>query len=143
MSQFTPSRIYGQKDALLIVNGRAISGFMDGAPFKIQFDGGEVAKTEGTDGPGMNIATPQGGTFHFTIRESSPDYDYLLGLYQLESNKTGVTVSASFISGGQMVFEMPRCLIGLPGELSTGDKKQGGTEFMIIGDSISANAPEI
>jgi hypothetical protein len=143
MSQFYPTRIYGQKDALLIINGRQIYGFMDGAPFKIQFDGGEVAKTEGTDGPGLNIATSQGGTFHFTVRESSPDYDFLLGIFALESDTTGVTVAATFVSGGQMVFDMPRCLLGLPGELSTGDKKQGGTEFMIIGDSITGTAPSL
>ena len=133
-----PTRIYGQKDSRLIINGRPITGLMDGTPFKIQFDGGEVEKTEGTDGPGLNIATPQGGTITFTIRETSPDYDFLLSMFDLESEFTGSTVSALFMSGSRIVAEMPRALIGRPGEWSTGDKKQGGIEFKIVGDSITA-----
>ena len=130
------SRIYGQKNTRIIVNGRQITGFMDGAPVKVVFDGGEVDKTEGTDGPGLNVATEQGGTISFTLRETSNDYYYLLGLWQQEEEFIGYTVSLTFMSGSQIILNLPRALIAKPGEWNTGDKKQGGIEFKVIGDSI-------
>lgn len=138
-----PSRIYGQKDSKILVNGVPIFNLMDGSSIRVVFDGGEVDKTEGTDGPGLNIATAQGGTVYFTIRETSVSYNYLMGLFQLESALTGVTVSVVMMSGSRIVFTMPRALIGQPGELSTGDKKQGGVEFKIVGDIIFALASPI
>lgn len=135
-----PSRIYGQKDTKVIINGVPIFNFMDGTSVRVTFDGGEVEKTEGTDGPGLNIATAQGGTVNFTIRESSINYNYLMGLFKLESALTGVTVSCIVVSGSRIAHVMPRGLIGQPGELATGDKKQGGIEFKVIGDLIEAGA---
>ena len=130
------SRIYGQKNSRIMINGRQITGFMDGSSIKVSFDGGEVDKTEGTDGPGLNVATDQGGTIGFTLRETTNDYQYLLQLWKLEEANVGTTINCTFMSGSQIVLSMPRALIAKPGELSTGDKKQGGIEFRVIGDSI-------
>lgn len=130
------SRIYGQKNSRILINGKQITGFMDGATIKVSFDGGEVDKTEGTDGPGLNVATDQGGTISFTLRETTNDYQYLLRLWKQEEQNVGYTINCTFMSGSQIVLHMPRALISRPGELNTGDKKQGGIEFRVIGDSI-------
>lgn len=129
------SKIYSQKDCKLMVSGKIISGFMDGAPFRVTFDGGEVDKTEGTDGPGLNRATGQGGTLSFTIRETSGDYQFLHGLW-VAQGATGLTTVATFSSGARVLFNMADCLVSLPRELSTGDKRQGGVEFIIVSRAI-------
>ncbi len=129
------SKIYSQKDCRLMVAGKPISMFMDGAPFRITFDGGEVEKTEGTDGPGLNRATGQGGTLSFTIRETSGDYSFLHGLW-VAQGASGLTTIATFSSGAKVLYNLADCLISLPRELNTGDKKQGGVEFVIISRAI-------
>lgn len=130
-------RLYSQKDTKLLIDGFRVEGYMDGAPIKVTFDGGEIEKTEGTDGPGLNMATPQGGTIAFTIREDSDFYNYAVGLYEAQLATGGIVIlNATLFSGSQLIMTLNDALITRPGELSTGDKKQGGVEFKIVGKAI-------
>jgi hypothetical protein len=135
MAFFT--KVYSQKGAVLNVKGLPISGFMDGSSIKVTWDGGEVEKTEGTDGAGLNLATHQGATISFTLRETSSDNSVLRGIFEAQQY-AGVfgdvtVVPCALITGGGVAVAMANCLIGPPGELSTGDKKQGGIEWKVIG----------
>ena len=133
------SRVYSQKGTILNVKGLPISGFMDGASIKVTYDGGEVEKTEGTDGAGLNVATHQGATISFTLRETSTDNEVLRGIFEAQQYASVMQpvsiIPCTLISGGGVVVAMTDCLISPPGELSTGDKKQGGIEWKVVGTS--------
>ena len=129
------SKIYQQKDCSVNISGRKIGGFMDGSSILVRFDGGEVAKTEGTDGPGLNRATAQGGTLEFTIRENSGDYQFLYGLFIAQS-ASGLTTAATFSSGSKVLFTFMDAILSLPGEMNTGDKKAAGVKFTLISRAI-------
>lgn len=53
-------KVYNQKNMSLTIDGVNIQDFHEGATFVYTWDGGEVDKTQGTDGAGINIATNQG-----------------------------------------------------------------------------------
>jgi hypothetical protein len=110
---------------------------MDGASIKVTYDGGEVEKTEGTDGAGLNVATHQGATISFTLRETSTDNNFLRGIFETQQFASVMqpvsAIPCSLITGGGVIVAMTNCLISPPGELSTGDKKQGGIEWKVVG----------
>lgn len=134
----TRTKIYAQKDHRLVVGGKALGGFMDGTPFTVEFVGGEVDITEGTDGPGINRATQQGGRLHFTLRETSDDCQYLYDLFQ-QQDFSESTTTAVLYSGSKILYSFSDGCISLPGDLTTGDKKQAGIEFVFVARVILQN----
>jgi hypothetical protein len=126
--------VYSQANTKVLVNGFEIRGFMDGTPITCTFDGGEIEKTEGCDGPALNMARRQGGTIKFIVRENSPSYLFLEGLQRAQyMADTALPCNVNVITGGGRIYELANCLIQQPGELATGDKKVGGIEFTIVG----------
>ena len=73
-------KVYNQKNMSLTIDGVNIQDFHEGATFVYTWDGGEVDKTQGTDGAGINIATNQGATLQFTLRETSRSIKFLSDL---------------------------------------------------------------
>ena len=122
---------YNQKSTTLTINGTTIDGLGEGASLVFTYDGGEVDKTQGTHGASINIATNQGATLKFTLMESSPSRQYLADLRKRQENGgDGVTVVLR--TGVEVLETMTDAFIGLPGELSTGDKKQGSLQYTMM-----------
>lgn len=121
-------QVYNQKNITLTVGGETIRGLHEGASLVITHDGGEVQKTQGTTGPGVNLATKQGMTIQFTLMEQSPSHAYLAQLRdtQYESNN-GVTIVVR--TGVDVKHILNNSFLSNPGELSTGDKMQGGQTY--------------
>ena len=115
-------KVYNQKNMSLTIDGVNIQDFHEGATFVYTWDGGEVDKTQGTDGAGINIATNQGATLQFTLRETSRSIKFLSDL-RLRQENGG--------AGVDILLTMTEGYISRPGQLSTGDKKQGSMQFTI------------
>ena len=79
-------KVYNQKNMSLTIDGVNIQDFHEGATFVYTWDGGEVDKTQGTDGAGINIATNQGATLQFTLRETSRSIKFLSDLRLRQEN---------------------------------------------------------
>lgn len=122
--------VYSQKQNTLTIDGVTMQDYMDGASIIVTYDGGEVDKTQGTDGAGINIATEQGMTIQFTLREDSRSRAFLESLHRRQEESGGVTVI--FRSGVNVLYSMSQAFIGLPGPLNTGDKKQGGIQYTVM-----------
>lgn len=121
-------RVYHQKNLTLTVDGATIQDFFEGASVVVTPDGGEVDKTQGTDGAGVNIATDQGKTIKFTLRETSRSRQFLKDLRTRQYNGgSGVTVVLR--TGADVLETLTEAFISREGELSTGDKKQGGIQY--------------
>lgn len=131
-------KVYNQKNMSLLVDGIQIKDFAEGATFVYTFDGGEVQKTQGTDGASVNIATNQGATLQFTLRESSRSHT-LLNALRLTQENGGPGCVVVFRSGADVLFTMTDAYISRPGQLSTGDKMQGSIQYTLTSanDDIS------
>lgn len=122
--------VYNQKGLTITIDGVNVQDYMDGASCIITLDGGEVQKTQGTDGAGINIATDQGATIQFTLRETSRSIKFLTDLRLRQSSGTG-GVTSVVRTGANILMTMPESYISRPGQLSTGDKTQGGLQFTL------------
>lgn len=131
--------VYNQKNLVLTIDGTTIQDFFEGASIVYTYDGGEVDKTQGTDGAGINIATDQGSTIKFTLRETSRSHQFLSDLRKRQYNGgSGVTVVLR--TGADVLETMTDAYISRPGELSTGDKKQGSMQYTLMSaDNESSN----
>jgi hypothetical protein len=121
---------YNQQTTSVLIDGVAIQDFFEGASIVFVVDGGEVDKTHGTDGPAVNLATDQGATCKFTLRETSRSRQFLADLRRRQSNGgSGVTVV--LLTGAEVVQTMQGAYLSNPGELSTGDKKMGSIQYTL------------
>lgn len=123
--------VYRQKVTSIIFNGLPLQGLMDGASVTIRPQGGQVQVTEGTDGPGVNIATKQGHILEVTLREDSPDHEYIMDINRNQANG-GPGVPLALYMGTDRVFATGEAYIGAPGELATGDAKMGGHTYTFV-----------
>lgn len=127
-------KVYNQKNLTITVDGVTMRDFMDGASVTIQYDGGEVDKTQGTDGAGINLATNQGMTLQFTLREESRSREFLKAL-RLRQDNGGSGVTVVIRTGVNMIHTLTDAYISQPAALSTGDKKMGGVQYTLMSAS--------
>lgn len=121
---------YNQHITGVNVNGRWLTGYADGNPIRFNPQGGQVTITEGTDGPGLNIATKQGHIIEIDIREDSDDHDYLAAINKQQYNGGGL-VPMAFYTGTGRTFTC-QVLISQPGELTTGGPQQGYHTYTFV-----------
>lgn len=124
-------KVYNQKNLTITIDGITMKDYMDGASVTIQWDGGEVDKTQGTDGAGINLATNQGMTIQFTLREESRSRAFLKAL-RLRQDNGGTGVTAVIRTGVNVIHTLTDAYISQPAALSTGDKKMGGVQYTLI-----------
>ena len=89
---------------------------------------------------GVNIQDfHEGATLQFTLRETSRSIKFLSDLrLRQENGGAGVTMVAR--TGADILLTMTEGYISRPGQLSTGDKKQGSMQFTITSaDDETAN----
>ena len=124
-------KVYNQKNLTITLDGVTMQDYMDGASVTIQYDGGEVDKTQGTDGAGINLATNQGMTVQFTLREESRSRAFLKAL-RLRQDNGGSGVTAVIRTGVNVLHTLTDAYISQPAALSTGDKKMGGVQYTLM-----------
>lgn len=123
--------IYNQKNTKLIFNGVATQGFAEGTSISVEFVGGEVDITEGTDGGGLNIATTQGIRITATYRETSPSVDLFQTAIELQQTLSTPNV-VLLQTGANVKYTLTNALVSKPDTLSSGDKKQGSQTFTFV-----------
>lgn len=123
-------KVYNQKNLTITIDGVTIQDYMDGASVTLTWDGGEVDKTQGTDGAGINLATNQGMTVQFTLREESRSRAFLKAL-RLRQDNGGNGVTVVVRTGVNTLHTLTDAYISQPGQLSTGDKKMGGIQYTL------------
>jgi len=123
--------IYNQKNTKLLWNGIPLQGLAEGSPITVEFVGGDVAITEGTDGGGLNIATVQGIRITATLRETSPSIDTLNNSITLQQNLSS-TSTLQLQTGANVKYTLTNALVSKPGNLSSGGKTQGSQQYDFV-----------
>lgn len=129
--------IYNQRNNKLIWNGVALSGYAPDTSISVEFVGGEVDITEGTDGGGLNIATTQGIRVTLALRETSPSAELLNASIELQQllSTTGVLMLQT---GANVKYTITNALVSKPDTLSTGGKTQGSQTYTFVGTQYIA-----
>ena len=127
--------IYNQKNNKVVFNGITLQGYSDGTSIEVEYVGGEVDITEGTDGGGLNIATDQGMRIRVTLRETSPSID-VIETARLAQNQLITPNLVLLQTGANVKYTITNALVSKPGNLTTGDKKQGGVQYEVVGTQI-------
>ena len=123
--------IYNQKNTKLLFNGVPTQGFADGTSITVEFVGGEVEITEGTDGGGLNIATTQGIRITATYRETSPSIELFETARELQQTLSTPSV-VMLQTGANVKYTLTNALVSKPDQLSSGDKRQGSQTFTFV-----------
>lgn len=129
--------IYNQRNNKLIWNGVVLSGYAPDTSISVEFVGGEVDITEGTDGGGLNIATTQGIRVTLALRETSPSAELLNASIELQQllSTTGVLMLQT---GANVKYTITNALVSKPDTLSTGGKTQGSQTYTFVGTQYIA-----
>ena len=129
-------RAYNQKNTTVLVNGVPLIGLADGDSVKVTPAGGEVERTEGTDGPGLNQATNQGGDIEVELREDSPSIGYLDNLRLMQEQTSLPIPNVTVLTGVLAVETLSMVMLSRRGELATGGKKMGKRMQKFIGTDL-------
>lgn len=127
--------IYNQKNNKVIFNGIVLQGLANGTSIEVEFVGGEVEITEGTDGGGLNIATDQGIRIGVTLRETSPSIDVIETARTLQ-NQLSTPNLVMLQTGADVKYTVTNALVSRPDSLSTGDKQQGSVKYTFVGTQV-------
>lgn len=127
--------IYNQKNNKVVFNGIALQGFANGTSIEVEYVGGEVGITEGTDGGGLNIATDQGMKIRVTLRETSPSIDVIETARTIQNQLSTPNV-VLLQTGADVKYTITNALVSRPETLSTGDKEQGSVRYEFVGTQI-------
>lgn len=130
--------IYNQRNNKVIWNGVALTGYAPDTSISVEFVGGEVDITEGTDGGGLNIATTQGIRITLALRETSPSAEILNSAIELQQllSSTGVVMLQT---GANVKYTVTNALVSKPDTLSTGGKTQGSQTYTFVGTQYIAS----
>lgn len=119
---------YHQGLVHVLFDGIPLTDLGEGASVKVTVDGGEVEKTQGTDGAAVNVGTLQGATVKVIFKETSSAHAILMG--QILAQQVGAPGGVLTIVGGTATLHsLANAYVSAPGELSTGDKKMGSQEY--------------
>lgn len=128
-------RVYRQSWAGITYNGVQLQGLMDGAPIVVRHRGGEVDLTEGTDGSSVNIATDQGGEVEVTLRETATTHGFLYNQHRNQQH-SGPGATLIVYTGVGAVISLTDAYVGMPSELSTGDKQMGSRTYRFVSSEM-------
>lgn len=128
--------VYRQQWVQMSFDGVPMQGLGEGASVVVRPRGGEVELTEGTDGGDVNLATDQGIEVELTLRECSPNHEFLYQKH-LSQGRGGPGCQVTMYSGTGRVLTAANCFVGMPGELGTGDKREGSQTYRFVANKYA------
>ncbi len=121
--------LYAQNRHTLIIDGVPISGFADGDWAQVKVEGNVAARTQGGDGPAMNLSTPQGGAITVNILPTSPALGILYSIR--DSQKTNPRMfSIVLMTGTEEIIKGAGCAFGDMPQFQSGGPTMQGRQFV-------------
>ncbi len=121
---------YNQHFIGISVAGHYIQGLMDGTPIRFNPQAGQTSITEGTNGPGVNIATKQGCIIEFDLMETSPDHEFIADINRMQYEGGGA-VPVTMWTGTGRIFSCAG-FVSQPSGLTTGGPQMGSQTYTIV-----------
>ena len=136
--------LYGQGRHIVVVDGIPLTGFAEGDFISIKADGNAAQRTQGGDGPAMNLTVAQGGQVTLSLLPTSP----AIGLmYQIRGAQlvNPRLFNVVVMTGVDEVITAAGCAFGDLPQLATGGPTMQARQFVfealkIIFDPASVEA---
>lgn len=122
--------IYMQGRHILIVDGIPLSGFAEGDYIQVKQDGNAAARTQGGDGPQMNISVAQGGQITISLTPVSPQLGVMYELRDAQKTNPKL-VSIVLMSGVEEVINASGCAFGDQPQFQTGGPTMQPRQFVM------------
>ena len=133
--------LYAQNRHTLIVDGVAIQGFAEGDFLSVKQDGNAAARTQGADGPSMNISSAQGGNITIELQPTSPALGQLYALREQQLREPRM-FSIVLVSGVDETINAAGCAFGEQPQFATGGPTMQGRQFSIEALQIKMDTSE-
>lgn len=124
------SNIYIQAEHSILLDGVPVIGFADGDYMSFKADGNAATRTQGGDGPSMNISTAQGGVITLGLLPTSP----ILGkFYELREAQKSLPRLFSFqaLTGTREIIQAEGCGFGDLSQFQSGGPEMRPREFTL------------
>ncbi len=122
--------VYNQHFIAISIAGHTIQDLMDGNPIRFNPQGGQTSITEGTNSPGLNIATKQGCIIEFDLKEISPDHEFIADINRTQYEGGGA-VPVTLFTGTGRTFSCG-AYVSQPSGLTTGGPKMGSHTYTLV-----------
>lgn len=120
--------LYAQNRHVLIVDGVPLAGFAEGDHIRVKLDGNAAQRTQGGDGPSMNITTEQGGMISIGLLPTSPALGTLYEIRDAQKRNPRM-FSVVLLTGVEEVINAAGCAFGDLPEFQTGGPSQQPRQF--------------
>jgi len=124
------TNIYMQQRHTLIIDGVPINGFAEGDYIRVKLDGNAAQRTQGGDGPTMNLTVKQGGQLNISLLPTSPALGTLYALREKQHTNPRL-FSVVLMSGVEEVITASGCAFGDLPEFSTGGPTMQPRQFSL------------
>ena len=120
--------LYAQNRHVVIIDGVPIVDFMEGDFMEVELHGNAAQRTEGADGPAMNISTAQGATITINLKPTSPSLGVLYKLREAQQ-EAPYMFSIQLVTGTQEIISASGCAFAKLDAFSSGDAKMKDRKF--------------
>ena len=121
--------LYAQNRHILIVDGQHWTGFADGDYIDFEFHGNAATRTEGGDGPSMNLSSPQGGTVTIGLKVDSPSLGSAYELRDAQRSNPRY-INIQLVTGTEEVITASGCMFAKLPASRTGGPVQSPRQFV-------------
>lgn len=122
--------LYGQNQHIILVDGVPLQGFAEGDFIQIKLDGNAAVRTQGGDGPSMNLSTAQGGQLVIGLLPTSPSIGPLYAIREAQANRPRL-FSVQVVSGVEEIMMFSGCAFGDVPQFQSGGPTMQPRQFAI------------
>ena len=123
------TNLYAQNRHIVIVDGQHWTGFADGDYLNIEAHGNAATRTEGGDGPSMNLSAAQGATITIGLMPTSPSLGLAYETREAQIKKPRF-VNIQLITGTEEVISAAGCMFAKLPAARTGGPAQSARQFV-------------
>jgi len=122
--------LYAQGRHVLIIDGVPCTGFAEGDHIQVKLDGNAANRSQGGDGPAMNLSVAQGGKFTCSLQPTSPVLGILYALRDEQMSNPRL-FSLVLMTGVEEVITATGCAFGDLAQFVTGGPTMQPRQFDI------------
>ena len=121
--------LYAQNRHIVIVDSEHWTGFTDGDYINFEFHGNAATRTEGGDGPSMNLSAAQGGTVTIGLKVDSPSIGLAYELRKAQE-KNPRFINIQLVTGTEEVITASGCMFAKLPAFRSGGPVQSPRQFV-------------
>lgn len=120
--------LYAQNRHTVVVDGVPLSGFAEGDYIEVTLEGNAAQRTQGGDGPAMNLSVEQGGKISIGLNPISPALGEMYGIRDAQALSPRMFTIA-LLTGVEEIIVGTGCAFGQLPAFSTGGPTMQARKF--------------